>query len=159
MKTRFSSGTAAIILSVLVLTNGLALGLPRQALAAEDIVVQTVKAPFDKVVTDLKRAITGQKMVIIKEVPYQQMLSMVGVKAEKMMGFEIFHPRYGKAIYGSDPAALMEAPLRILVRETSGKISLEYRKPSVVFAPYSGLSALGKELDGVFANIVAGAAG
>jgi uncharacterized protein (DUF302 family) len=155
MKTQISRGAAAMILTVLMLTIGLASGPVREALAAEDIVVQTTDAPFAKVVTNLKRAITGQKLVIIKEVPYQQMLGMVGVKAEKMMGFEIFHPRYGKTIYNSDPAALVEVPLRVLVREASGKVSLEYRKPSIVFAPYSGLSALGEELDQKFADIVA----
>ncbi|MCH7795642.1 MAG: DUF302 domain-containing protein [Proteobacteria bacterium] len=109
--------------------------------------------------TNLKRQITRHKLVIVKEVPFQKMLGMVGVKAEKMLGFEIFHPRYGKVIYENDPAAFKDAPLRILVREVGGKVKLEYRKPSVVFAPYPGLSKLGKELDEVFADIVTRVAG
>lgn len=128
------------------------------ASAAEDIVAQTVAAPFDKVVTRLKRAVTAQKLVIIKEVPYQKMLAMVGVKADKMLGFEIFHPRYGKVLYAQDPNAFLEVPLRILVSESGGKVTLTYRKPSVVFAPYPGLDDLGKELDEVFAAIVASVA-
>ena len=157
--TRSFLKPVTIALAASLLMAGLTLSLSREAFASEDMAVQTVDRPFDKVVTDLKRAITGQKMVIVKEVPYQQMLSMVGVKTEKMMGFEIFHPRYGKMMYKSDAAAFVEVPLRILVRESGGIVSLEYRRPTVVFAPYSGLSDLGKELDEVFANIVAGVAG
>lgn len=125
------------------------------ALAAEDIAATSVAAPFDKVVTKLKREITGHKLVVIKEVPYQQMLGMVGVKSRKMKGFEVFHPRYGKRIYAKDATAFLEVPLRILVRESGGKVELRYRKPSVVMAGYSGLSGLGAELDKVFADIVA----
>ena len=79
---------------------------------------------------------------------------MVGVKAEKMSGFEIFHPRYGKVLYANDKNAFLEAPLRILLRDKGGEVAIRYRKPSVVFAGYSGLSDLGSQLDKVFAKIV-----
>lgn len=124
------------------------------AVAAEDVVQKTVNGPFDQVVTNLKREITGHKLVIVKEVPYQQMVKMVGVNAEPMMGFEIFHPRYGKVLHEKDVSAFMDVPLRILVRSSGDKVMLEYRKPSVIFAPYSGLGDLGSELDQVFADIV-----
>ncbi len=153
------SGSLSTLLAALVLIGGLTLASTQKALAAEDVVTQMVAAPFDKVVTNLKRQVTGHKLVIVKEVPFQKMLGMVGVKAEKMLGFEIFHPRYGKVLYENDPAAFKDAPLRILVREAGGKVKLEYRKPSVVFAPYPGLSKLGKELDEVFADIVTRVAG
>ena len=153
------SGSLSTLLAALLLIGGLTLASTQEVLAAEDVVTQTVAAPFDKVVTNLKRQITRHKLVIVKEVPFQKMLGMVGVKAEKMLGFEIFHPRYGKVLYENDPAAFKDAPLRILVREAGGKVNLEYRKPSVVFAPYPGLSKLGKELDEIFADIVTRVAG
>ena len=108
--------------------------------------------------TELKKAITANKLVIVKEVPFTTMLGMVGVKSEKMKGFEVFHPRYGKVIYAKDKSAFLEAPLRLLLRDKGGEIEIRYRKPSVVFSGYSGLSALGKDLDKVFANIVASVA-
>lgn len=138
----------------LTLLLGAQLTAVNAAGAAEDIIQKTVDGPFDKVVTNLKRGITAHKLVIVKEVPYQQMVKMVGVNAEPMMGFEIFHPRYGKVLYETNVSAFKEAPLRILVRSSGDKVVLEYRKPSAVFAPYSGLEALGKELDQVFADIV-----
>ncbi len=147
--------TLTYVVSLAMLVAGLVLLPVERVLAAEDTVTQTVSGPFDKVVTNLKRAITGKKLVIVKEVPFQQMLAMVGLKTEKIKSFEIFHPRYGKVLYQTNPAAMKEAPLRIVVREAGSDVMLEYRKPSAVFAPYSGLGDLGKELDQLFAGIVA----
>jgi len=90
-------------------------------------------------------------------VPFAQMLSMVGVKSEKTLGIEIFHPRYGKILYSKNKDAMLEAPLRILVRDEGGEVSIRYRKPSATFAEYSGLSEVGAQLDAVFAKIVASA--
>ena len=147
--------TLTYAVSLAMLVAGLVLLPVERVLAAEDTVTQTVSGPFDKVVTNLKRAITGKKLVIVKEVPFQQMLAMVGLKTEKIKSFEICHPRYGKVLYQNNPAAMKEAPLRILVREDGSDVTLEYRKPSAVFASYSGLDDLRDELDKVFAEIVA----
>jgi len=138
----------------LALVIGAQLAAADSAIAAGDIVEKSVNVPFDTVIANLKREITSQNLVIVKEVPYQQMVKMVGVNAPPMMGFEIFHPRYGKVLYEKDVKAFKDAPLRILVRSSSDKVVIEYRKPSAVFAPYSGLGSLGKELDQVFATIV-----
>ena len=118
------------------------------------IVSITVKGSFEDTSTKLKKAITRNKLIIVKEVPFTKMLGMVGVKAEKIKGFEIFHPRYGKVLHASDTSAFLEAPLRLMLREKAGAIEVSYRKPSVVFSGYSGLSELGKSLDQVFENIV-----
>ena len=122
--------------------------------ASNGIITQTATGSFEATVTGLKKAITANKLVIVKEVPFTKMLAMVGVKAEKIKSFEIFHPRFGKVIHANDKNALLEAPLRILVREKGGKTIVQYRKPSAAFAGYSGLSGLGGDLDKVFAKIV-----
>ena len=122
--------------------------------ASDGIVTQSAKGSFENTVTKLKKAITANKMVIVKEVPFTQMLGMVGVKAEKMKGFEIFHPRYGKVLYENDKNAFLEAPLRIFVQDKGGEVMIRYRKPSAAFAGYSRLSGLGKDLDRVFEKIV-----
>ncbi len=146
---KFVPATLATALLSVVLISAPA----RDALAKSDIVTKSVSAPFDKVATKLKKAIASRKLVIVKQVPYQKMVAMVGVKTGKTVGFEIFHPRYGKVIIAKDANALIEVPLRIVLREEGGKVILRYRKPSATFAPYSGLSGLGKELDSIFADI------
>ncbi len=140
----------AIALAVVVLSPH-----TRHALAAgDDMVTTTAKGSFEGTLTKLKKAITASKLVIVKEVPYSQMIGMVGVKAEKTVGLEIFHPRYGKVLYEKNKDAMIEAPLRMLVRDQGGEVMIRYRKPSVVFANYSSLSGLGQELDAVFDKIV-----
>ncbi len=143
------SGISAVLVLILIsfLSTGAFAG-------AEGIVTQTAKGSFENTLTGLKKAITANKLVIVKEVPFTQMLAMVGVKAEKIKSFEIFHPRFGKVIHANDKNALLEAPLRILVRDKGGKTIVQYRKPSAAFADYSGLSGLGGDLDKVFAKIV-----
>lgn len=141
-------------LAIALVSIGLAFVAAGEAAAQEGVVTKSVKAPFAKVVTRLKKAIASRKLVIVKQVPFQKMVAMVGVKTGKTMGFEIFHPRYGKVIFAKDTNALIDVPLRIVVRESGGKVILRYRKPSATFAPYSSLSGLGKDLDRVFADIV-----
>jgi uncharacterized protein (DUF302 family) len=54
-----------------------------------------------------------------------------------------------------------EAPLRIYVTEQpDGTASLTYRRPTAVFSPYGNadIDAMARELDPVFAAIVAAAA-
>ena len=134
----------------------LLISFPTMASAQGDnIVVQMSKSSFENTVTALKKGITANKLVIVKEVPFTQMLGMVGVKAEKTLGLEIFHPRFGKILQSKNKDAMLEAPLRILVRDEGSEISIRYRKPSATFAEYSGLTEVGAQLDKVFAKIVA----
>lgn len=142
------------LLAITLVSVGLAFAAVGGAMAQEGVVTTSVKAPFGEVVTNLKKAIASRKLVIVKQVPFQKMVAMVGVKTGKTMGFEVFHPRYGKVIFAKDTNALIDVPLRIVLKEEGGKVILQYRKPSATFAPYSGLSGLGKELDTVFADIV-----
>ncbi len=144
------TGSFALVLVMVALAAPSRLALA----ASDDMVTTTAKGTFENTVTKLKKAITASKLVVVKEVPYSKMIAMVGVKAEKTVGLEIFHPRFGKVIYETNKDAMIEAPLRILVRDQGGEVMIRYRKPSAVFASYSGLSGLGQELDAVFDKIV-----
>ncbi len=154
--TRRPAPTPWVLALVLVL--GAAPG-PLAFAQGQGVVTATVAAPFDRVVTRLRQQVAAHKLVVVKEVPYQKMLAMVGAKTPPMLGLELFHPRYGKRIYEVDPSAFKEAPLRVLVRTEGRGVVIEYRKPSVVFGAYPGLDDLGRELDEVFADIVKRVAG
>ena len=61
--------------------------MPGTVEAGQDGIVETsTSKAYGKVVTAMKKAITSNKLVIVKEVPYTQMLKMVGVKADKSVG-------------------------------------------------------------------------
>lgn len=151
-RQRFNPFPAGLAIALAVALLALQPG-PAHA-AGDALVTTTVKGSFASTLTKLKKALTASKLVIVKEVPYSQMLGMVGVKSEKAVGLEIFHPRYGKVIYKNDKDAMLEVPLRILVRDQGGEVMIRYRKPSAVFSGYSGLSGLGAELDALFERIV-----
>ena len=155
MKRTYCPKFSTIALVTALVIPSLVITAARDAAAESGVVTKNIRAPFDKVATKLKRQITAHKLVIVKEVPYQQMVAMVGLKTSATRGFEIFHPRYGKVLFQKDTDALIDVPLRIVLREEGGKVILRYRKPSSTFAPYPRLSGLGKELDKIFADIVA----
>jgi len=74
----------------------------------------------------------------------------------------VFRNDYAIRMLNASVAAGLEAPLRVYLTENAdGSATLRYRLPSVVFAPYSDpeLDRLARELDDVFARIVADAVG
>lgn len=92
MKTQRTLFSLASLITVLVIVLS---GGARPVLAAgEGMVTVTAKGNFDTTVTELKKAITANQLVLVKEISFQQMLGMAGVKSEPLMSFEIFHPRY-----------------------------------------------------------------
>ena len=93
-------------------------------------------------------------MVIVRQIHFHDMLSMVDIESERMLTFETFHPRFGKLVYQNDKSAFIEPPLRIHLRETDAGTLVRYRLPSSVFAPYDGLGGLGAQLDTIFAEVV-----
>lgn len=154
LKNRSLPGLLGAVLAMILFSVSL-----RPALAAgDDMVTVTAKGNFDATVTELKKAITANQLVLIKDIPFQQMLKMTGVNSEPLMSFEIFHPRYGKVIYENDKNAFIVVPLRIVVHDQGGKVVLSYRKPSAALAGYSGLSKMAAELDEAFDKIAKSAA-
>jgi len=74
----------------------------------------------------------------------------------------VFRNDFAVRMLRADVAAGLEAPIPIHVYETpNGKAALAYRRPSTVFRPYRSkpLDAMAKELDAIFAKIVADALG
>lgn len=72
----------------------------------------------------------------------------------------VFRNDYAVRMLAASIPAGIEAPLRIYVTEdANGKANVTYRTPTAVFAPYANapLDEMAKELDPVFARIVAGA--
>lgn len=120
------------------------------------LVTVTSHNSFATTVAKLKGAVAAHGLMILKAFDQQKMLNMVGVHGPQEMTFEIFHPKYGKAIYDTDPVDFLAVPLRILVID-SGGTKIEYQKPSSVLGEV-GLTSLGKQLDPVFQAIAATAA-
>lgn len=118
----------------------------------------TSHSGFDQTVQHLKKAIATNGLMIVGKQDYKMMLGMVGVHAEKAMGFHIFHPKFGKTIYENNPTGFLVVPLHVVVLKHGSKVVLIYQKPSAVFKGLNGLSDLGQKLNGVLARIAKEAA-
>ena len=111
--------------------------------------------PFMDTVSRIKETIESKDLIIVGNTDHQELLKLVGLKTGGMLGIEFFHPRYGKVIAKNDGAAALEMPFRVVVMEANdGSVLVTYYRPSSVLAPYKGCEGLGRELDGVLADIV-----
>lgn len=138
----------ALALAMLALGSGAAM-----AHDPELIEVESAKS-IEQAAAAIREGLEANKMMIVRQIHFHEMLGMVGIESERMLTFETFHPRFGKAIYENDKSAFLEPPLRIHLRETDAGALVRYRLPSSVFAPYNGLGAIGADLDAIFADVV-----
>ena len=151
-----SRSSFTIIASLLTLLIAGYLVVPDAALAGggKNFVQKESKNNFATTVQKLKKAVSAQKLALLKDYNTQMMLKMVGVKSSKGMTFAIFHPRYGKVLNENDPNAFSAVPLRIIIQERGGKVIVGYMKPSAVFADFDIPNKTKKELDGLFEQIL-----
>ncbi len=79
----------------------------------------------------------------------------LSIRGDVVIG--VFRNDYALRMLDANVDAGIEAPIRFhLTQEADGTSSLRYYQPSAVFLRYEGeaIKALGRELDGVFAQIV-----
>ena len=155
-KTRF--GTMASLLSILVV-GYLMVPDVTWAKGKKDFVLETSKNDFATTVQKLQKAVSAQKVVLLKDYDVQMMVKMVGVKSKQSMTYAIFHPRYGKVLYENDPDAFAAVPLSIIVQERGSKVVVGYMKPSAVFSEYDVPKKTKNELDNILESIVSSATG
>jgi uncharacterized protein (DUF302 family) len=89
----------------------------------------------------------GAKAALGKEIPKNRVIM-------------VFHPRFAVRMLEASVAAGIEAPLRLyLTEQEDGTAKVTYRLPSHVFGAYEvdALDEMGRELDEIFARIVADA--
>lgn len=121
----------------------------KTGLSAQDAVaalISGVEAENMRIVAHIDGQANAAKMG--KEVPADQIL-------------EVFRPDYAIRVWQACKPAGHDIPLRIHVYEDADDVTVACRMPSEVFAPFGSaeLDAIGKELDAVFDNILAKAAG
>ncbi len=139
------------------LLGGLLLLGSTTLLQAQEAVEKVSTHNFQQTVNRLQQAMKSARLLILGEFDYQKMQRMVGKRVKPAKGFNFFRPDLGTPIFANDPNAALEIPLKIVVLDRGGQVVVRYRKPSDVFAPYNGLSDLGKQLDTLVDQIAAAA--
>ncbi|MBJ3775071.1 DUF302 domain-containing protein [Acuticoccus mangrovi] len=128
----------------------------------EGWIVRPTDKPYAGLLTDLKAAVSAEKMGVVTEAGPTEVAAQRGetIPGNRVVG--VFRNDFAVTIIRAAPAAMIEAPIRIMVmEEPDGTATLAYKTPSAVFAPYDGGNTLAEAaatLDGIFAAIVERAA-
>jgi uncharacterized protein (DUF302 family) len=132
------------------------------ALPAEAAAPTTVATPlgFDDLITRVETAAKANGLIVVGEASASRAAAARGIKIPGNAVIELFNNDYAVRMLAASRPAGIEAPIRLYLTENDdGSTMLSYRRPSAVFAPYHvrALDRLAKELDGVFAKVVASA--
>lgn len=112
---------------------------------------------FGETVARLEQSVESNKMGLVAKASASAGAAGRGVKIAGNTVLMVFRNDYAVRMLAASVPAGIEAPIRIYVTEdTDGKVSVTYRTPSAVFAPYSNsqLDAMARELDPIFDKVV-----
>jgi uncharacterized protein (DUF302 family) len=147
----------AMLLSLSILLTA----APVTAAELPGTVTITTPHPFDGLLQRLEQAIADQRMGLVAMASASRGAASRGVTIPGNAVVMVYRNDYAVRMLAASVEAGFEAPLRIYVTEQpDGTASLTYRRPTAVFSPYGNadIDAMARELDPVFAAIVAAAA-
>ena len=153
MTTRFKLVAAAMLAT---------LAMPAMAETASGYRIVPLKMPFAGLEEKLKSAIAKNKMNPVTRASASDGAKGRGITIRGDVVIGIFRNDFAVRMLAANVEAGIEAPVRLhLVEEADGTSSIRYVPPGEVFGKYDSeaIKALGRELDGVFAAIVAEATG
>lgn len=112
---------------------------------------------FKITLKNLQAAARRNRLGIVNRANAQRGASSLGVKIPGNQVWGLFAARFAVRMLKASVDAGYEAPIRLYIVEApDGKVTVRYRKPSVVFKPYgnAALDAMAGELDALFARVV-----
>ena len=130
------------------------------AFAAIGARAQTLSSPydFDTSVARLEASVAANEMFLVATASASRGAAGQGIAIPGNAVLLVFRNDYARRMLAASVEAGIEAPLRIYVTANeAGAVAVRWQVPSAVFAPYknAALDALAKELDPIFARIVA----
>ncbi len=110
---------------------------------------RTTTVPFETVLTRLRQAIEAVGFWVLHEIDPQKVLQRGGHAIDPARQVLFFHPDLMVRLLQANPAALLEAPLKLAVMQRpDGAVSIRWHDPAAAFARYGNLvlAELGQEL-------------
>lgn len=128
---------------------------PRDGHAFQHVI--TASSSFEAVLETIRIVLREADIWIVHEIDPQMLLKRGGYIIGRTRQVLFFHPRYMVRLLGADPAALSEAPLKVVVMEDANAVTVRWPLPGPLFDRYGHdeLSALGRELELIYAAIAA----
>ncbi len=118
--------------------------------------------PFQAVLERLRKAIRAEGLWVLHEIDPQAILARDGREIGPARQILFFHPDRMVRLLAADPAALLEAPLKLAVMDMpDGTVTVRWIDPAAAFGRYDNpaLAELGRELAASFDRIVIAALG
>ncbi len=110
---------------------------------------------FDETVERLRAAIVAADMMVLHEIDTQAIVRRGGIEIDGVRQLLYFHPRWMKIVVETAPDAVIEAPLKWVIRETPDGTKCNASWPSETFGRYAGLEDMAGELDAIVERISA----
>ena len=119
--------------------------------------VATTSRPFDDVLSSLETEIDRAGLRLLQQIDVQQALANAGRSVGGFRLLFFFHPALVIRVISADVAAMVEAPLKLVVAENpDGTVMLRMFEPATAFGRYdnAALAELGTELSATVRRIV-----
>jgi uncharacterized protein (DUF302 family) len=124
-------------------------------------VVTPTRLGFDELFARLEKAVAANGLLLIAKPSASRNAAARHISIPGNGMLLAFNNEFAVRVLAASVAAGFEAPMRIYVTENpDGTATVTYRQPSALFAPYDtpALDAVARDLDRIFAKIVAEAA-
>lgn len=110
---------------------------------------------FEETLARLKEAIQAEDLWLIHEIDPQKLAERGGFRIQPTRQLLCFHPRYLARLLASDPSALVEVPLKLIIMQTpTGSVTVQHLQVAPALARYAGLEGLAAELAEILQRIM-----
>jgi uncharacterized protein (DUF302 family) len=108
-----------------------------------------VTLPFEEVLTRLRQAIQAARLWVLHEIDPQKVLQNGGYEISPARQILFFHPDLMVRLLQSNPAALLEAPMKLAVMQQPDRsVAVRWKDPTAAFSRYGNpiLTDIGQDL-------------
>lgn len=114
-----------------------------------------LEQPFDRVLSNAREAILNHGFLLLHEINPPAILATQQIITGPIRQLLFFHPVFMKQLLDQDPTAVIEVPLKLVLRATdAGDTQLTYHQPALQLQGYAGLEALGTVLQAKMEAVV-----
>jgi uncharacterized protein (DUF302 family) len=116
----------------------------------------TAGIPFNVLLQNAREAIAGNGFLLLHEINPQAILASHGIATGPVRQLLFFHPVYMQSLLENDPDAVIEAPLKLVLREINETTTaVSYFDPALHLQGYRGLDSLRTRLQTAMENVLA----
>ena len=110
--------------------------------------------PFTEALRRLHEAIVAHDLLELGSINTTEILHGANLAIPQIRQVLAFHPRFMRTILETDPAAIVEAPLKFTAIERPGATELRCADPARSYAPYPALVGMGETLQAIAVTVL-----